>query len=41
MKLLTNIEFIEKISLIHENKYDYSKVNYKGNRINIIIYHLI
>lgn len=34
---LNNDEFIEKCKLIHSNKYDYSKVNYKGTNKKIII----
>jgi very-short-patch-repair endonuclease len=31
------LEFIEKANKIHDNKYDYSKVNYNNNRNQIII----
>jgi hypothetical protein len=36
-KKLTNIEFIEKSSKIHNNKFDYSLVDYQGNRKRIKI----
>jgi very-short-patch-repair endonuclease len=34
---LNLIEFIEKANKIHNDKYDYSKVNYTNNRNNIVI----
>lgn len=34
---LKNEEFVEKAKNIHGNKYDYSKVEYKSNRINVEI----
>jgi predicted nucleic-acid-binding Zn-ribbon protein len=34
---LTTKEFIEKSKLIHSNKYDYSKVDYKNSTTNVII----
>ena len=36
-KKLTTEEFIEKAKQIHGNKYDYSKVEYKGNKIKVCI----
>ncbi len=33
----TNEEFIKRVSLVHNNKYDYSKTNYSGSRNEIII----
>ena len=36
-KKLTTPEFIEKAKVIHGNKYDYSKVDYKGNAKNVEI----
>jgi len=36
-KRLTTLEFIEKAKLIHGNKYDYSKVEYKNNSTKIKI----
>lgn len=37
-KKLTTKDFIERCTIIHDNKYDYSKVEYTGNRykVNII-----
>lgn len=37
---LTNNEFIERSNIVHNNKYDYSLVNYKTNKtkVNIICY---
>ena len=35
--LKTNEEFIEDAKKVHGNKYDYSKVDYKGNKVNVII----
>jgi len=37
MKKLTNRDFISKVSDIHNNFYDYSKVDYTGTRNKIII----
>lgn len=37
MKKITNEEFIEKAKLVHNDKYDYSLVNYTGNKIKIKI----
>lgn len=34
---LNTLEFIKKAEQIHGNKYDYSKVDYINNRINVII----
>jgi len=36
-KRLNNNDFIQKAQLIHGNKYDYSKVDYKGSNISINI----
>lgn len=36
-KKLNNKEFIEKAKEIHDDKYDYSKVEYKGNKIKVCI----
>jgi hypothetical protein len=36
-KRLTNEEFIEKAKLIHEDKYDYSKVQYKNTSTKVCI----
>jgi len=36
-KFLTTEEFIEKAKLVHGDKYDYSKVDYKGSHENVII----
>lgn len=36
-KKLSTEEFIEKAQKVHENKYDYSKVEYKGSHIKIYI----
>ena len=36
-KRLTQEEFIEKSNFTHNNKYDYSKVNYKNNKTKVII----
>ena len=36
-KSLTTEQFIEKAKLIHGNKYDYSKVEYKGSKIKVCI----
>lgn len=33
----TNEEFIEKVNIIHENKYDYSRVNYINSKVKIEI----
>lgn len=33
----TTEKFIEKAKVIHNNKYDYSKIDYKGNKIKICI----
>jgi hypothetical protein len=32
-----NKEFIEKSTLIHRDKYDYSKTNYKNLRTKVIV----
>ena len=37
MKKLTKSEFIEKAKKVHGNKYDYSKIQYKGIRKKITI----
>lgn len=37
MRKLTLDEFIEKARLLHGNKYDYSKVEYDGNRKKVCI----
>ena len=37
IKKTTTPEFIEKAKVIHGNKYDYSKVDYKGNAKNVEI----
>ena len=37
IKSLTTETFVEKAKLIHENKYDYSKVNYKNNKTKVEI----
>ena len=37
MKKLTNEEFIERARNVHGDKYDYSKVDYKGNDIKVCI----
>ena len=37
IKKLTKDEFIKKANIIHNNKYDYSKVIYKNNKTKIII----
>lgn len=37
MKKLTNEEFIERARNVHGDKYDYSKVDYKGNNIKVCI----
>lgn len=37
MKKLTNKEFLQKAKLIHGEKYDYSKLEYVGSKINIKI----
>lgn len=34
---LTNEEFINKAKVIHKDKYDYSKVEYKSNKINVCV----
>lgn len=36
-KKLNNKEFIEKARKVHSDKYDYSKVEYKGNKIPVCI----
>lgn len=36
-KKLTTQEFIEKANLVHNNKYDYSKVKYINNRVKVEI----
>lgn len=36
-KKLTNQEFVDKANKIHNNKFDYSKVNYQGNRYRVKI----
>lgn len=36
-KAMTNEEFIEKAKLIHQDKYDYSKVEYVNSHINVLI----
>jgi hypothetical protein len=36
-KKLTTDEFISKAKIIHGDKYDYSKVTYNGNKINITL----
>lgn len=35
--LISNREFIDRCSTIHDNYYDYSKTKYKGTRVNVII----
>ena len=35
MRKLTTEEFIEKIKKIHGDKYDYSKIDYKGNKVKV------
>lgn len=37
VKKSTRIEFIEKARKIHGNKYNYSKVEYKNNKVKVII----
>lgn len=37
MKKLTTEEFIERAKKVHGNKYDYSKVEYKGNKEKVCI----
>jgi hypothetical protein len=37
MKKLTTKEFIDKAKTVHNDKYDYSKVIYKGNNKKVII----
>ena len=37
MRKLTTTEFIEKAKAVHGDKYDYSKTEYKGNRIKVCI----
>lgn len=37
VKKLTTKDFIEKSKAIHGDKYDYSKVDYKGNKIKVCI----
>jgi len=37
MRKLTTNEFIQKAIKIHGNKYDYSKVDYKGSKISVCI----
>ena len=37
MRIYTKKDFIEKANKVHENKYDYSKVEYKNNRIKVCI----
>lgn len=37
MRKSSTEEFIEKARLIHGDKYDYSKVEYKGNRVKVCI----
>jgi hypothetical protein len=34
---LTNITFIEKANKVHDNIYDYSKIEYKNNKIEVLI----
>lgn len=34
---ITTEEFIEKAKKIHNNKYDYSDVEYKGNNVKVTI----
>lgn len=36
-KCLTTDEFIKKAKEVHGDKYDYSKVNYKGSYVNVCI----
>jgi len=36
-KIITNKEFIEKSNKIYNNKYDYSKTQYKDHKKKIII----
>ena len=36
-KKLTKEEFINRANSIHNNKYDYSKVEYKGSTIKVCI----
>ena len=37
MKKSNTEEFIKKAKKVHGNKYDYSKVNYVGNKIEVTI----
>lgn len=37
IKCLTNQEFIEKATLVHGNKYDYSNINYLNSQVKISI----
>jgi len=37
MKKLTTQEFIDKANKVHNNKYDYSKTNYFGSKVKVII----
>ena len=37
MKYLTTEQFIKKAQQIHNNKYDYSKVEYVNNRTKVCI----
>lgn len=39
MKKLTTAEFIEKAKAVHGDKFNYSKVDYKGNRVPVTIIH--
>ena len=36
-KLKTNEEYISEVNIIHKGKYDYSKLEYKGNKENVCI----
>ena len=36
-KKLTQDEYIDKVSFIHNNKYEYSKTTYTGNKNKLII----
>src|SRR5574344_324805 len=38
MKKLTEEDFINKSNIVHNGKYDYSKVNYKGMNEKVLIY---
>ena len=36
-QMMTKEEFIEKAKKVHGDKYDYSKVEYKGNKTKVCI----